>query len=260
MDPTTISRSSSYSRLVQDYQQKEKQQQVEPGSDQREARQLEREKQKVISQLSKRDAEVRAHEEAHSNVGGKYASAPEYDLTEGPDGKEYAIGGHVNIDASPVEGNPKATIVKADVVEKAALAPVQPSPQDQKVAGEAREMGNEARVELRVIQTEEAKATRETDKADEAQKAEPVDSDSEDTRASSVGLSGDSTDNTPASEDQNKPKSFAFGLSLPQQFVASVFQQQNPAPSKAQQLQSKFDTLGLSFPPEDPGQQLTTSA
>lgn len=266
MDPTTISNTSSYSRVVQDYQKKENQQQVDPGSDKREERQLDKEKQKIISQLSSRDAEVRAHEQAHANVGGKYASAPVYDTTEGPDGRSYAVGGHVNIDVSPVAGDPEATIEKASVIERAALAPVEPSPQDRKVAGEARKMSTEAHAALRTMQAEEAKETREADKADEAQEtdeaqqAESIDGDSEDASASSVGLSGEGTDNVPASEDQNKPKSFAFGLSLPQQFVASVFQQQNPAPSRAQQLQNKFDTLGLSFPSEDPGQQLATSA
>lgn len=251
MDKSTISSSSSYSRLVQDYRQKEKQQSVEPGSDQDTDLKLEREKQKIISQLSQRDAEVRAHEEAHSNVGGKYASAPVYELTEGPDGKEYAIGGHVNIDVSPIEGDPEATIVKADVVEKAALAPVQPSPQDQKVAGEAREMGNEARVELRLVQTEELKST--TEKNESSSENDSGKSEAERSVTSS-------NREIEAPEDKDKPKSFSFGLSFPQQFVASAFQQQNPAPSRANQLQQKFDDMALSFPPEPTGQHITAYA
>ena len=34
------------------------------------------------------------------------------DMKAGPDGKMYAVGGHVDIDTSPVKGNPAATIAK----------------------------------------------------------------------------------------------------------------------------------------------------
>lgn len=92
------------------------------------------EEQAVVDQLAARDREVRNHEEAHARVGGQYAGSPSYTFQEGPDGKQYAIGGEVAIDVSPVPDNPEATITKMEVVKAAALAPAEPSGQDRKVA------------------------------------------------------------------------------------------------------------------------------
>jgi len=104
-----------------------------------------------VSALKKRDAEVKAHEKAHQTAGGPYAGAASYTYQQGPDGKQYAIGGEVNIDASPIPNNPKATAAKMQVVQKAALAPAQPSSQDLHVAAEAATALSQA-------QTDEAKA------------------------------------------------------------------------------------------------------
>ena len=41
----------------------------------------------VVADLQVRDAEVRAHENAHAAVGGQYAGSPTYEFTTGPDGK-----------------------------------------------------------------------------------------------------------------------------------------------------------------------------
>lgn len=95
---------------------------------------LSAEQQAVVDQLAARDREVRNHEEAHARVGGQYAGSPSYTFQEGPDGKQYAIGGEVPIDVSPVADDPEATIVKMEVVKAAALAPAEPSGQDRKVA------------------------------------------------------------------------------------------------------------------------------
>jgi len=270
MDIPTISNASSYSRLVQDYRQKERSLDAEP-DDQQQA-ELEREKQKVISDLSKRDAEVRAHEEAHANVGGEYASAPQYDLTEGPDGRQYATGGHVNIDVSEEE-EPEDTVVKADIVERAALAPAQPSPQDFKVAGEAQAMGNEAQAEIQIRKAEEAKEVLESDRAEETSENSEtgninapaaINNTTENTSDSSVGSSaiGASAAANSATLESNRPqqKQFSFGLSFPQRFTSNIFQQANPAPSQAQQLLQRFDSLGLTYPPEPIGQQVSISA
>ncbi len=87
--------------------------------------------------LKKRDSEVKAHEKAHQTAGGTYAGAATYTYQQGPDGKKYAVGGEVSIDASPIRNDPKATITKMQTVERAALAPAQPSSQDMHVAAEA---------------------------------------------------------------------------------------------------------------------------
>lgn len=111
--------------------------------------QLTEEEQRQIEELKSRDREVKTHEQAHIAAGGSYVlGGASYDYQTGPDGKQYAVGGSVNIDTSPVKGNPEATIAKAQVVIKAALAPAEPSGQDQKVASAARQMMSEARKEL----------------------------------------------------------------------------------------------------------------
>ena len=92
----------------------------------------------MIRRLQARDTVVRAHEAAHIAAGGgTITSGPAYTYEKGPDGRDYAIGGEVGIDSSPVPGDPKATIAKMAVVRAAALAPAQPSAQDQAVAASA---------------------------------------------------------------------------------------------------------------------------
>ena len=103
---------------------------------------------KQVQELKKRDAEVRAHEQAHAAAGGPYTSAPSYEFTTGPDGKRYATSGEVQIDASPVKGDPEATIRKMDIVIRAALAPAEPSAQDKAVARQAQAQRTQAQAEL----------------------------------------------------------------------------------------------------------------
>lgn len=90
-----------------------------------------------IQRLQKRDAEVRAHEQAHAAAGGGFAGAPSYEYETGPDGKQYAVGGEVDIDVNPVRNDPQATIAKLEQVKRAANAPAQPSAKDYQVAAQA---------------------------------------------------------------------------------------------------------------------------
>lgn len=115
---------------------------------------LTKEQQQQVEKLKRRDAEVRAHEQAHAQVGGTYAGAPKYQYTQGPDGKKYATSGEVQIDVSP-ERTPEATIRKMDVVIRAALAPAEPSSQDQAVARQAQATKQQAQAEAAKQQTEE---------------------------------------------------------------------------------------------------------
>lgn len=101
-----------------------------------------------LSDLKARDREVRAHEAAHQAVGGQYAGSISYVYQRGPDGAQYAVGGEVSIDTSPVQGDPQATIEKMRVVRAAALAPAEPSPQDRAVAAEAMQLMLQAQSEL----------------------------------------------------------------------------------------------------------------
>ena len=121
----------------------------------RETQQL-RQEQLEIAELASRDREVRAHEQAHAAVGGAYAGAPTYTFTRGPDGKRYAIGGEVSIDSSPIPNDPEATLRKMELVQRAALAPAEPSAQDRRVAAQAAAQATQARAELAQLRREEA--------------------------------------------------------------------------------------------------------
>ncbi len=101
-----------------------------------------------VQELRKTDREVRAHEQAHARAGGPYAGSPTYEYVRGPDGRRYAVSGEVQIDTSPIPGNPAATIRKMETVIRAAQAPAEPSAQDRKVAAEARAKKVEAQIEL----------------------------------------------------------------------------------------------------------------
>lgn len=103
---------------------------------------------KAVQKLVLRDREVRAHEAAHKGAAGQYAtSGARFTYTRGPDGKQYATGGEVSIDAS-VPDDPGEALRKAQVIRRAALAPAQPSGQDKAVASQAIQMETEARADL----------------------------------------------------------------------------------------------------------------
>lgn len=106
------------------------------------------EEEEQVQKLADRDREVRTHEQAHLAAAGPYAKGgPTYSYQKGPDGRNYAIGGEVQIDTAPVSGDPEATIQKARIVKAAALAPAEPSSQDQAVAAAATQMEMQARAE-----------------------------------------------------------------------------------------------------------------
>lgn len=129
----------------------------------------------MVRELELRDAEVRAHEQAHKAVGGRYAGAISYDFQSGPDGKRYAVGGEVSIDISEVPGDPAATVRKMEIVRRAALAPAEPSGADRAVAATASQKAAQARVELADQRAEALAAARE-----EAQPAEESEAEGED--------------------------------------------------------------------------------
>ncbi|WP_299072097.1 putative metalloprotease CJM1_0395 family protein [uncultured Paraglaciecola sp.] len=128
------------------------------GKENAEEQQRQQAEQQKLTDLKQRDAEVRAHEQAHASLGGQYASSPQYEYEIGPDGKRYAVGGEVSIDISE-EASPEETIRKAQQVKAAALAPAEPSSQDLRVASEATQMALEARTELANEKAEAAQAS-----------------------------------------------------------------------------------------------------
>ncbi|WP_281684207.1 putative metalloprotease CJM1_0395 family protein [Thalassobaculum salexigens] len=109
---------------------------------------LSEEEQQVVRELQQRDREVRQHEAAHAAAGGAHAGAPTYTYQRGPDGRQYAVGGSVSIDTSPVKGDPEATLQKARQIRAAALAPADPSGQDKSVASAASALERQAQAEI----------------------------------------------------------------------------------------------------------------
>jgi len=145
--------------------------------------------QSVISQLAARDREVRAHEQAHSAVGGQYAGAAQYQYQRGPNGVRYAVAGEVPIQIGK-EPTPEATLQKAQVVKRAALAPAEPSPQDRRVAAEASRLMTEARQDLA------------SQRSDDATKAEAG---SEGELATAASSSGERNSAQPSSKENTVP-------------------------------------------------------
>ncbi|MBO2628654.1 hypothetical protein JKK45_10255 [Shewanella algae] len=121
----------------------EAQQKQQQNRESREQQALERE----IDSMMKRDTQVRSHEQAHAAVGGIHAGQPAFEFEKGPDGKRYAVEGEVQIDVSVVNGDPLATMAKMKQVYAAAMAPVDPSMADIRVAAEAMRKYNQAREE-----------------------------------------------------------------------------------------------------------------
>ncbi len=117
---------------------------------------LSRVEEKEVKDLKRRDTEVRAHELAHKTAAGRFAAGGAvFELERGPDGRFYAVGGHVNLDVSE-EQTPEATIDKMEIIKRAALAPIEPSQQDRSVAARAIAKEAEARREMRLENAEEA--------------------------------------------------------------------------------------------------------
>ena len=104
--------------------------------------------QQQINKLRATDQKVRQHEQAHlAAAGGLGVGGASFQYQRGPDGKNYAVSGEVQIDVSPGQ-DAKSTIEKARHIQAAALAPSDPSPQDLAVAAAAAQMEARAMAEL----------------------------------------------------------------------------------------------------------------
>lgn len=112
---------------------------------------LSREEQEVLEELKARDREVRLHEQKHMAAAGTLAKGgPKYEYAIGPDGKPYAIGGHVRIDTSSV-ADADENRARANQIQRAAMAPGDPSGPDMGVAQQAgaQSIGRQASLEYR---------------------------------------------------------------------------------------------------------------
>lgn len=124
--------------------------------------QLTPEERRIVEQLKQIDSEVRNHEMAHVAAGGAYiTSGASFTYKKGPDGQNYAVAGEVSIDTSPVPGDPEATMRKMAQIRRAALAPADPSAQDQRVAANAASESLKALSELNLLRAEQMAEQRE---------------------------------------------------------------------------------------------------
>ena len=124
--------------------------------------QLSEEDLRKVEELKKIDKRVHTHEQAHLSAAGGYArGGASYDYVTGPDGNKYANAGHVNLDTSR-EKTPEATIIKANIIQKAALAPADPSPADKQIAANAAKMAADAHQELAEKQKAKLKSSETT--------------------------------------------------------------------------------------------------
>jgi len=122
------------------------------------SKELTEEQQKQIRELERIDKEVRAHEQAHLSAGGGLVrGGASFTYTQGPDGKQYAIGGEVNIDTS-IEDTPSKTIAKMQQVIAAAMAPADPSAQDYAIASAANKVISESKMQETQLKIEENKS------------------------------------------------------------------------------------------------------
>lgn len=102
------------------------------------------------------EQKVKSHELAHKIAGGDVAGPVKYKYTRGPDGRMYITGGEVPLNLR--EGKtPEETLEIARKVKRAALAPLDPSPQDRAVAARATAMEMKARMEMILKQREQGK-------------------------------------------------------------------------------------------------------
>ena len=100
--------SESFLKIKQDY--------IDIGGNNYEKNDYER----VLEKFKSSDANIRGHEQLHSSLTAT-TSPIQYNYQQGPDGKMYAVGGHVRLDTS-IPDDPKAAMAKLDKIAKSATA------------------------------------------------------------------------------------------------------------------------------------------
>ncbi|MDR1044508.1 MAG: hypothetical protein LBP33_05230 [Candidatus Adiutrix sp.] len=110
------------------------------------SRDLTEEEQQQVQAMQERDREVRTHEQAHISAAAGLAGAPVYEYQTGPDGRRYAVGGHVDVRTSG-SSDPDTALREAEAVKRAAMAPAEPSGPDRAAAARASARINQIRAE-----------------------------------------------------------------------------------------------------------------
>lgn len=87
---------------------------------------------RVLAKFRKADADIKSHEQVHASIGPT-TSPISYNYQQGPDGKMYAVGGHVKLDTS-IPDDPKAAAFKLDQIKRAASGPMDSSGADNTIS------------------------------------------------------------------------------------------------------------------------------
>jgi hypothetical protein len=165
-----------------------------------------------MAELKKADTAVRAHEQAHlAAAGGLAKGGASFTYQKGPDGRNYAVAGEVQIDTSQ-GATPEETVGKMMRVRAAALAPANPSPQDRKVAQAAAMTMSEARLELNTQGMRPEEQQEGTQEGAAAEKAEGETGDS--SSATAVGTAVDSRKSAVAARAASRYMATAKGQSI----------------------------------------------
>ena len=114
-----------------------------------------------VQKLKRIDREVRSHYRAHQNAAPDLTGPASFTTVRRPDGMLYAVGGEVFIDTGEA-ATPQATIQKLKKVIMAALAPLDPSSQNRKVAAQARGEIAESRNKIQEEKAEEKEKVQES--------------------------------------------------------------------------------------------------
>ncbi len=96
-----------------------------------------------VANLQQRDQQVRQEEKAHAAVAGDLAGPITYSYQQGPDGRQYAVGGSVSIRAQTFSGDPEEAKRLSGRMAAAANAATNPSAQDLATARQAYAFGSQ---------------------------------------------------------------------------------------------------------------------
>ena len=99
-----------------------------------------------VTRLQQRDQQVRQEEKAHAAVAGDLAGPISYTYQLGPDGRQYAVGGSVGVQASAASGDPAEAKRLSGRMAAAANAATNPSAQDYATARQAYAFGSQLTV------------------------------------------------------------------------------------------------------------------
>ncbi len=141
------------------------------------------EEQAEVRRLQAIDRQVRAHEAAHKAAGAGVTGPATFTYVTGPDGRQYAVAGEVQIHVTASPSNPEQAVEQLEQVRRAALAPADPSPADRAVAAAADAALTRAEAEVR--EQEQAEAAEQASRRERRQ-ATDGDADSETAQAGAV--------------------------------------------------------------------------